>query len=78
MLYSFYRLDGVVSRLEQQSKMGMVTKNIAGIVKNLEKSVNSAQLEKVMQTMDDFEKVFDNLDIQSNTLESVRFVARLE
>mmetsp|Transcript_29829 Transcript_29829/g.84078 ORF Transcript_29829/g.84078 Transcript_29829/m.84078 type:complete len:81 (+) Transcript_29829:559-801(+) len=42
------RLDAVVSRLDTQAKMNMVNKNMAGIVKTLEKTLNSQNLEKVI------------------------------
>jgi charged multivesicular body protein 1 len=41
------RLDAVVSRLDTQAKMNMVNKSMAGIVKTLEKTLNSSNLEKV-------------------------------
>mmetsp|Transcript_29828 Transcript_29828/g.84067 ORF Transcript_29828/g.84067 Transcript_29828/m.84067 type:complete len:200 (+) Transcript_29828:320-919(+) len=63
------RLDAVVSRLDTQAKMNMVNKNMAGIVKTLEKTLNSQNLEKVSQVMDQFEKQFENLDVQSEFVE---------
>ena len=41
------RLDAVVSRLETQAKMQLINKNMAGIVKSLEKALNSNNLEQV-------------------------------
>lgn len=41
------RLDAVVSRLDTQAKMQMVTKNMMAITKNLEKALASNNLEKV-------------------------------
>lgn len=41
------RLDAVVSRLETQAKMQMVTKSFAGIVKSLEGAMASNSLEKI-------------------------------
>lgn len=64
------RLDAVVSRLDTQAKMNMVNKNMAGIVKTLEKTLNSQNLEKVSQVMDQFEKQFENLDVQSQFVEN--------
>uniref|UniRef100_A0A061R0J8 Charged multivesicular body protein 1 n=3 Tax=Tetraselmis sp. GSL018 TaxID=582737 RepID=A0A061R0J8_9CHLO len=63
------RLDAVVSRLDTQAKMNMVNKNMAGIVKTLEKTLNSQNLEQVSQVMDQFEKQFENLDVQSEFVE---------
>jgi len=41
------RLDAVVSRLDTQAKMQLVTKNMAGIVKSLDKSLANNNLEQV-------------------------------
>jgi len=59
------RLDAVVSRLETQAKMQLINKNMAGIVKSLEKALTSNNLEQVATTMDSFEKQFENLDVQA-------------
>mmetsp|Transcript_4147 Transcript_4147/g.10051 ORF Transcript_4147/g.10051 Transcript_4147/m.10051 type:complete len:213 (+) Transcript_4147:244-882(+) len=63
------RLDGVVSRLETQAKMNMVNKNMAGIVKSLEHSLNNLNLEQVSTNMDMFERQFENLDVQTEFVE---------
>eukprot|EP00951_Prasinocladus_malaysianus_P021680 scaffold179860_cov40-Prasinocladus_malaysianus.AAC.1 len=52
------RLDAVVSRLETQAKMNMVNKNMSGIVKTLEKHLQSLTPDK-----------FENLDVQSEYVE---------
>lgn len=62
-------MDGVVSRLETQAKMNLVNKDMAGIVKSLEKSLNANNLEKVSETMDMFEKQFENLDVRTEFVE---------
>ena len=69
MLRLVSRLDGVVSRLETQAKMNLVNKDMAGIVKSLEKSLNANNLEKVSETMDMFEKQFENLDVRTEFVE---------
>jgi len=69
MLRLASRLDGVVSRLETQAKMNVVNKDMAGIVKSLEKSLNANNLEKVSETMDMFEKQFENLDVRTEFVE---------
>lgn len=65
------RLDAVVSRLDTQAKMQMVTKNMAGIVKSLEKSLETNNLEKIAATMNQFEKQFENLDLQTQVVDEV-------
>ncbi|KXZ56950.1 hypothetical protein GPECTOR_1g857 [Gonium pectorale] len=65
------RLDAVVSRLETQAKMQMVQKNMAGIVKSLEKAMASNSLEAIANTMTQFEKQFENLDLQTQVVDDV-------
>lgn len=67
------RLDAVVSRLDTQAKMQMVNKNMSAIVKSLEKSMESNSLEKIAQTMNQFEKQFENLDLQVGGVEKLSF-----
>eukprot|EP00210_Caulerpa_lentillifera_P008680 g8279.t1 len=50
--------------------MQAVTKNMSGIVKALDKALAGNNLEKVANTMDQFERQFENLDVQSEFVES--------
>merc|ERR1712087_952061 len=63
------RLDAVVSKLETQSKMNTVNKNMAGIVKSLDRALQANNLEQVSQTMDKFEQQFESLDVQSECVQ---------
>mmetsp|Transcript_39659 Transcript_39659/g.126727 ORF Transcript_39659/g.126727 Transcript_39659/m.126727 type:complete len:205 (+) Transcript_39659:133-747(+) len=63
------RLDAVVSRLDTQAKMNVINKSMAGIVKSLEKALSQSNLEQVSMTMEQFEKQFETLDVQSNVVE---------
>ncbi|KAI7837035.1 hypothetical protein COHA_009112 [Chlorella ohadii] len=63
------RLDAVVSRLDQQAKMQVINKSMAGIVKSLDTALKANNLEKVASTMDAFERQFENLDVQSEFVE---------
>eukprot|EP01026_Neomeris_dumetosa_P014182 TRINITY_DN150_c0_g1_i4.p2 TRINITY_DN150_c0_g1~~TRINITY_DN150_c0_g1_i4.p2 ORF type:complete len:245 (+),score=37.06 TRINITY_DN150_c0_g1_i4:111-845(+) len=63
------KLDAVVTKLETQAKMQMVTKNMAGVVKTLEKALQANNLDKVAETMDQFEKQFENLDLATDVVE---------
>eukprot|EP00884_Botryococcus_braunii_P022534 jgi/Botrbrau1/8965/Bobra.0148s0077.1 len=63
------RLDAVVSRLDTQAKMQMINKSMVGIVKALDKALQTNNLERVAATMDQFEKQFENLDIQTEFVE---------
>ncbi|MEW5302024.1 MAG: hypothetical protein WDW38_008653 [Sanguina aurantia] len=65
------RLDAVVSRLETQAKMQMVTKNMAGIVTSLGSALASNNLEKVAVVMGTFEKQFEDLDLQNMVVDRV-------
>lgn len=65
------RLDAVVSRLDTQAKMQMVTKSMGSIVKALEKSLETNNLEKIAATMNQFEKQFENLDLQTQVVDEV-------
>lgn len=65
------RLDAVVSRLDTQAKMQMINKNMTGIVQNLEKALNANNLEQIANTMNQFEKQFENLDLQTQVVDEV-------
>ena len=60
------RLDGVVSRLDTQAKMSQVNRNMVGIVRSLDKALGANNLEMVAKTMDQFERQFESLDVQSD------------
>ncbi|KAI3975299.1 hypothetical protein MKX01_033539 [Papaver californicum] len=64
------RLDAVVSRLDTQAKMNVITKSMGSIVKSLESSLNTGNLTKMSETMDSFEKQFVNMEVQSEFMES--------
>lgn len=65
------RLDAVVSRLDTQAKMQMVNKNMIGIVKSLESALAANNLEKIAATMQQFERQFENLDLQTQVVDGV-------
>lgn len=46
-----------------------VTQSMSGVVKAMESALRSMNLEKVQNLMDRFEKDFENLDVQSATME---------
>lgn len=64
------RLDAVVSRLDTQSKMMMINKSMASIVKALDTSLASNNLQKMSETMDKFEQQFVNMEVQSEFVEN--------
>lgn len=63
------RLDAVVTRLDMMAKNQTMSKSMAGIVKSLGSSLKSNSLEKMVMTMDKFEKQFENLDVQTGVME---------
>jgi charged multivesicular body protein 1 len=63
------RLDAVVSRLETQAKMQGVARSMGGIVKALDRALAANNVEKVAETMDAFERQFEDLDVQSQVME---------
>ncbi|XP_072013009.1 charged multivesicular body protein 1a-like [Amphiura filiformis] len=64
------RIDAVVSRVQSAMAMKQVTKTMGGVVKGLDKALNSMDLQKVSQIMDKFETQFEDLDVHSKVLES--------
>ncbi|KAK4267353.1 hypothetical protein QN277_024140 [Acacia crassicarpa] len=64
------RLDAVVARLETQAKMKTVNKSMVNIVKSLESSLSTGNLQKLSETLDSFEKQFVNMEVQAEFMES--------
>ncbi|KAH9713179.1 hypothetical protein WN944_021664 [Citrus x changshan-huyou] len=64
------RLDAVVARLDTQAKMTTINKSMANIVKSLESSLATGNLQKMSETMDSFEKQFVNMEVQAEFMES--------
>lgn len=50
--------------------MNLINKSFAGIVKSLDRALASNNLEQVSSTMDQFERQFENLDVQSQCVEA--------
>ncbi|XP_010498146.1 PREDICTED: ESCRT-related protein CHMP1A-like [Camelina sativa] len=64
------RLDAVVARLDTQAKMATITKSMTSIVKSLESSLATGNLQKMSETMDSFEKQFVNMEVQAEFMEN--------
>ncbi|KAL9267758.1 ESCRT-related protein [Drosera capensis] len=64
------RLDAVVARLDTQAKMNTITMSMGSIVKSLEASLNTGNLQKMSETMDNFERQFVNMEVQAEFMES--------
>ncbi|KAJ6348299.1 hypothetical protein OIU76_004715 [Salix suchowensis] len=57
------RLDAVVARLDTQAKMTTINKSMGSIVKSLESTLATGNLQKMSETMDQFEKQFVNMEV---------------
>jgi charged multivesicular body protein 1 len=64
------RIDAVSSKVKSALTMQNVAKNIGNVSKSLEKAMQSMDLEKVSQIMEQFEKQFEMLDVRANVLEN--------
>ncbi|XP_078163276.1 ESCRT-related protein CHMP1-like [Carex rostrata] len=63
------RLDAVVARLDTQAKMQVIGKSMGNIVKSLDSALASSNLQKMSETMDQFEKQFVNMEVQAEFME---------
>lgn len=63
------RVEAVAARVETAMKMKAVTASMARIVGAMEASMQTMNLEKITQVMDQFEKQFEDLDVQSEYVE---------
>ncbi|KAJ3205857.1 Charged multivesicular body protein 1a [Dinochytrium kinnereticum] len=64
------RIDAVASRVQTAVTMRKVTTSMAGVVKGMEKAMNSMNLEQISMVMDKFESQFEDLDVQTGYMES--------
>ncbi|KAI3802727.1 hypothetical protein L1987_30868 [Smallanthus sonchifolius] len=64
------RLDVVVARLDTLAKMNTINKLMGSIVKSLESTLAIGNLQKMSETMDQFERQFVNMEVQAEFMES--------
>lgn len=64
------RVDAVAARVQTAMMTKKITQSLGGVTKAMESAMRSMNLEKVSQIMDKFEKQFEDLDVQSNTMEA--------
>ncbi|XP_033107061.1 charged multivesicular body protein 1b-like isoform X2 [Anneissia japonica] len=69
MLRMSARVDAVASRVQSAVAMKKVTSSMAGVVKSMDSAMRSMNLEKVSGLMEKFEKQFEDLDVQSASME---------
>lgn len=64
------RVDAVASKVQTAVTMKQMTKNISGVVSQMDKAMQSMNLEQITMVMDKFEKQFEDLDVQTQTMEN--------
>ena len=55
--------------METAVRMQQVTKSMAGVVQGMDQALKSMDLEKISKLMDKFDKTFEDIDVQSQTME---------
>ncbi|CAN7993404.1 unnamed protein product [Ixodes hexagonus] len=63
------KVDAVSSKIKSAMAMKQVTKNMTGVVKALDKAINSMDLQKVSAVMEKFEQQFEDLDVRTAVLD---------
>ena len=63
------RIDAVAARVETAVRMKSVTRSMAGIVSGMDKAMQTMDMTKITAVMDQFEKQFEDLDVQSEYIE---------
>jgi len=63
------RIEAVASRVDTAVKMRQVTKAMVGVVKGMEKVLESMDAQKISRAMDAFEKQFETLDVTAEYME---------
>ena len=63
------RLDGCCSRIETAVRMNQVTASMKGVVKGMDKSLQSMNMEQMSKVMDKFEQQFEDLDVKTQYME---------
>ncbi|CAF3866667.1 unnamed protein product, partial [Didymodactylos carnosus] len=51
------RIDATITKVKQAQSMQLVSKNLARVTKQVQKISESMNVEKIVETMDEFEKV---------------------
>lgn len=64
------RIDAVASRVQTAVTMRAVTSNMAGVVKGMDKALESMNTERIALVMDKFESQFEDLDATASYYEN--------
>lgn len=63
------RLDACCSRIETAVRMNQVSNSMKGVVKGMDKSLASMNIEQLSKVMDKFESQFEDLDVKTQYME---------
>lgn len=64
------RVDAVANRVQTAMMTKEITKQMGGVVKGLDRVVQSMDLEKISSTMTKFEDLFEDLDVHTQVMDS--------
>ncbi|KAI9297893.1 vacuolar assembly protein DID2 [Neoconidiobolus thromboides FSU 785] len=64
------RIDAVSSRVQTAVTMRRVTNSMGSVVKGMDRAMESMNLEKISAVMEKFESQFEDLDVQTATMEA--------
>lgn len=64
------RLDACCSRIETAVRMNQVTEGMKGVVKGMDQSLGSMDIDKLSILMDKFEQQFEDLDVKTGYMEN--------
>ncbi|RKP24172.1 chromatin modifying protein 1B-like protein, partial [Syncephalis pseudoplumigaleata] len=64
------RVDAVSSRVQTAVTMRQVSTSMAGVVKGMDKALETMNLEKISMVMDKFEEQFEDIDVQTQYMEA--------
>lgn len=63
------KVDAVSSKVRSAVTMKSVTKSMGGVVKALDKALNSMDLQKISTVMEKFESQFEDLDVRTSVMD---------
>ena len=63
------KLDGVAAKLESAQRMKTVTRQMASTVRGMEHAMKAMDVDKLTNTMSQFETIFEDLDVKAGYME---------
>jgi len=63
------RIDACASRIETAVRMGQVTGSMTGVVKAMDRGIQSMDVDQISHLMDKFEAQFEDLDVKTQYME---------